>query len=145
MDRRVFSFTARVDDGTLKISLKSLQRLRAAIKGWRRCVVTVTIAAVHATRSLEQNRYYFGVVLRTIAEHTGHTVDDLHEFFKAHCLPKHLAICDGNGVLQGDLVVGGSTRQLDKVQFGEYVESIRQFAAERLDVTIPDPDPEWQQ
>jgi hypothetical protein len=140
MDRRIFSFTARVDGGELKISLKTLKRLKAAIKGWRRCVVTVTIAAAHATRSLDQNRFYWGVVLRTIAEHTGHSVDELHEWAKAHFLPKHLAICDGNGVVQDELVVGGSTRRLDKVEFAAYVESIRLFAAEKLELTIPDPE-----
>src|SRR5262245_13532768 len=138
MDRRVFAFTARVDEGALKISLKTIKRLRAAIKGWRRCAVTV--GAAHATRSLEQNRVYWGVVLRTIAEHTGHSTDELHEYFKAHLLPKHLAICDGNGEVKGELIVGGSTRRLDKVQFSEYVDGIRQFALEKLDLDIPGPE-----
>src|SRR5262245_8324140 len=140
MDRRLYSFTARVEDGELKMSLGTLKSLKAAIKNWRRCVVTVTIAAAHATRSLEQNRFYWGVVLRTIAEYTGHSTDELHEYFKAHLLPKHLAICDGNGEVKGELVVGGSTRRLDKVQFSEYVDGIRQFALEKLDLDIPGPE-----
>jgi len=140
MDRRLYTFTARVEDGELKMSLGTLKRLRAAIKNWRRCVVTVTIAAAHATRSLEQNRYYFGVVLRTMAEHTGHSVDELHEWAKAHFLPKYVAICDGNGVIQDDVIVGGSTRRLDKVQFSEYVDGIRHFALEKLDLDIPGPE-----
>ena len=36
--------------------------------------------------------------------------------------------------------VGGSTTKLNKIEFGEYLRAIQQWAAEDLDVYIPDPE-----
>lgn len=140
-----YQFSARIEDGRLKIGLHALELLREAVRGWRRCPVTVTIERQHATRSLEANSYYFGCVLKLLSEHTGYTVDELHEWAKARFIPKHVALCDQNGEVRDDIVVGGTTTKLDKVQFYEYIEQIRQFASETLDVNIPDPDPNWKQ
>jgi hypothetical protein len=101
--------------------------------------VEVAITRRRATRSIQQNRYYWGVVVELLSEHTGYTADELHDFLKAKFIPKKLAICDGNGEVQDELVLGGSTRKMNKLEFGEYMESIRRWAAEALDVVIPDP------
>ena len=112
---------------------------RRALAGFRRCEVIVTVECRHATRSLAQNAYLWGVCYALLAEHTGYTPDELHEWAKAKFLPKHLAFADGNGEVIDELVIGGSTRKLNKIQFGEFIDAIRQFAAEHLDVVIPDP------
>lgn len=104
-------------------------QIRRMKDGWQ---LEVTVQRLRATRSLAQNAYFWGVVLQTISECTGDEVDDLHDYFKKRFLPKPLGI-DSNEV------VGGSTRTLNTVQFGEYIEKIRQFAAEFLDIAIPDP------
>jgi hypothetical protein len=126
-----------------KLHVRDRKAFDEAMSSWRDCEVTVTIAKKHATRSQQQSRYYFGVVLALIAEHTGYTVDELHDWAKAKFLPKHLALTDGNGVIVDEYILGGSTTKLNKVEFGEYVESIRRFAAETLDINIPDPDPDY--
>lgn len=99
----------------------------------------LTIERRHATRSQSQNAYYWGVVAHLISEHTGYTPDEVHEFLKMKFLPKRLALQDRNGVIEGEYVVGGSTTKLNKLQFGEYLAQIQQWAAETLDVVIPDP------
>lgn len=93
-----------------------------------------------ATRSVRANSYYWGVVVHLISEHTGYTPDELHDVLKAKFLPKHLAFSDGNGEVKGEFVIGGSTRKLNTAEFVEYTESIRRWAAEDLDVVIPDPE-----
>lgn len=93
-----------------------------------------------ATRSLPQNAYYWGVVVELLAEHTGYTPDEIHDICKALFIPKKLSVQDGNGEVVGQFVIGGSTRTLNKIEFGEYMESIRRWAAETLDVVIPDPE-----
>ena len=102
--------------------------------------VEVSITRRRATRSLAQNAYWWGVCLPLVCQHTGYTVDELHEIAKQMFLPKKLAICDGNGEVQGEFVMGGSTRALNKIEFGEFVEKWRQWAAESLDINIPDPN-----
>jgi hypothetical protein len=100
----------------------------------------VTVKRQRATRSQQQNRYYWGVVVHLLSEHTGYTPDEMHEFLKMKFIPKTLAVCDGNGVIVDEFVIGGSTREMNTIQFGEYVEEIKQWAAQELDVVIPDPD-----
>jgi hypothetical protein len=41
-----------------------------------------------------------------------------------------------------EFVLGGSTRAMNKNEFYEYVEAIRRWSAETLDVVIPDPESE---
>lgn len=100
----------------------------------------VTVKRQRATRSQLQNRYYWGVVVNLLAEHTGYTPDEMHDFLKMKFIPKRLAVQDGNGVVVDEFVIGGSTREMNTIEFGEYVDDIRQWAAADLDVVIPDPD-----
>lgn len=95
-----------------------------------------------ATRSPAQNAYYW-VVLAQLSERTGYTEDELHEWAKVTFLPKALAFADGNGEVVDERVIGGTTTTLNKLEFGAYVDAIVRFAAEQLDVVIPDPNPEY--
>ncbi len=93
-----------------------------------------------ATRSHNQNAWYWCCIVEALSDHTGYTPDEMHDFLKAKFIPKRLAVQDGNGVIKEELVVGGSTVKLNKGEFVEYCESIRRWAAMELDVNIPDPD-----
>ena len=66
--------------------------------------------------------------------------DEIHEVLKAKFIPKRLAIADGNGEIRDELVIGGSSAKLNKLEFGEFCESARRWAAEDLGVVIPDPE-----
>lgn len=105
--------------------------------GWE---VELEISRLRAHRSHLANRYYFGVVIKALSNHTGYTREDLHDLMKARFLPKELAILNGTGDIVDQFVLGGSTRELDTVQFYEYVERVRAWAGDKLDVYIPTPD-----
>jgi hypothetical protein len=137
---KAYTFTARVEEGRLKVSLRALELLRAAVHGWQRCPVTVTIEKQHATRSLNANAYYWGVIVQHIAEHTGYTPEETHDVLKTMFLPKRLAMLGKNGELHQELVIGGSTTALNKIEFYEYCERIRDFARQKLGVAIPTPE-----
>lgn len=100
--------------------------------------VEVAVTRRRATRSPQANAYYWGVVMQALSQHTGYTPDEMHDICKAKLLPKKLAIADGNGEVVGEFVLGGSTRSLNTNEFYEYVERVRQWAAE-LDCDTPDP------
>lgn len=91
-------------------------------------------------RSEQANAYYWHV-LGLIAGHTGESEDDLHEYFKVKFISKRVALCDGNGEVKDDVVIGGSTAKLDRQTFFDYVENVRHFALIELRVETPDPDP----
>ena len=99
----------------------------------------IAVRRLYANRSQQQNRYYWSVVVGHLSDYTGFTPDEMHDWLKMKFIPKKLAVCDGNGEVQGEFVLGGSTRKMNTVQFTEYVEAIRGWAANELDVVIPDP------
>ncbi len=100
--------------------------------------VVITVAPRRATRSLQSNAYYWGVVVHTIANYTGYSPDETHQALKALHLPKPLAFADGNGEVVGELVIGGSTRVLNNNEFSDYIRRIRLWAHETLNLEIPD-------
>jgi hypothetical protein len=112
-------------------------RLRRLDERW---MLEVTVKRLHATRSPQANRYWWGVCLALASEHTGYQPEELHEIAKQLFIPKKLAICNGNGEVVGDYVMGGSTRAMNTDEFYEFVERFRQWCAETLDLVIPDPE-----
>lgn len=78
----------------------------------------------HWTRSLAQNSYYRGIVLELIEENTGIEKEELHFYFKNKFI---------------DWEEFPSSKELNKNEFWEYVDRIRDFASAELWIYIPDP------
>ena len=93
-------------------------------------------------RTNNQNRYWWGGVLPLIKQglkDAGYnevkTNEDAHEVVKALFLKKHIS--NGDGVA---LEMSGSTTELSTIEFNELIANIQQWAAEFLNVIIPDPN-----
>ncbi|HEX2594728.1 MAG TPA: recombination protein NinB [Rhizomicrobium sp.] len=129
---------AQLVNGRLKVNRNRLRKLLATR---RDCELEIVIERKHATRSLAANAFYWAGVIGTISEYTGYTPEEVHEFCKARFLPKKVTLADKNGEVAEEIVIGTSTTKLNKLQFGEYIEAIRQWAAETLDLNIPNPLP----
>lgn len=126
----------RLHRGEVQINTPHLKRL---LRGRHDCELSIIIERQHATRSIAQNRMYFGVYCAVLSEHTGYSKEEVHEVLKAKFLPKKLALADEHGEVKEEFIVGTTTTRLTKIQFGEYLEKIQQWAAEELGVVIPDP------
>lgn len=86
-------------------------------------------------RSNNQNRYLFGVVYVYIMACTGYAKDEVHEAMSKKFLPKkHLQFGED------EIEIDGSTANLTTVEFIEYHDNIRRWAAEFLQCDIPDPE-----
>ena len=103
--------------------------------------VQIEVTARRATRSIQANRFYWGVIVQSIADYTGYTPDEVHDFLKAKFLPKKLAMCDGNGEVVDEFVVGGSTRILSVADFDQYCRQCEQWAAETLGIEAVSEEP----
>ena len=96
--------------------------------------LVVNIGLDKAKRSLDQNSYLWGVVYKVISDHTGSTENELHEIFKRMFIqPRFIKWKDTT------IKVPGHTSDMNKVQFGEYIERIRAEVSS-MGVTIPEPD-----
>lgn len=125
------------ESGVLTISNRD--RLTDWCKQNRGKQVKIKFERKSAKRSLPQNDYYHAVVVETVREgfydigyHMNH--DQTHEFIKRNFNP--VEIPNKDGVL---IEMPGSTTELNKVEFGEFIERIAQWAAEYLGVAIPAP------
>lgn len=107
--------------------------------------LTITVEKKRATRSLDQNAWYWGVILKLLSEHTGYTVDEMHEYCRERFNPKRLIVQNAVGEVIDERRIGQTTTKLNKITFGEYCEQIREWAAADLGVVIPDPDPNWRE
>jgi len=117
-------------------------------KSWR-----IEVSQEKSERSMAQNAYLFGVVYKLIAERTGYEAEDLHDYLlgkhfgtKLKRVPKSKYNPDGRievPVRTTTTNEHGRRSVLGKTAFSEYVEFVRRFAAEKLGLVIPDPDPLW--
>ena len=86
-------------------------------------------------RSVRQNDYYWGVVLKCIADETGHSTDEIHELMKSMFLKDVIIV--GNE----PYITNKSTTRLTTKQFStDYIERIKFWALDTINLNIPDPD-----
>lgn len=90
--------------------------------------VTCKLTKKKPKRTEQQNRYYW-VYLTEISIQTGHTTEELHEYFKRKFLIKGTKIVYGN-----EIVLYGSTTEQSVGEFNSYITNI----ATETEVTPPD-------
>lgn len=103
--------------------------------------VTIEVKLKKRFRSDVQNAYYWGVVVAMISQRLrelGHDVDrDLtHEFLKGRFLYTEFTDPTSGEVMK----IPRKTSELATEEFMEYMEHVKLFAAETLDIYIPDPN-----
>jgi hypothetical protein len=95
----------------------------------------LTIGGRRNSRTLNQNAYYWGVVVTRLAGYLGYFPDEIHEVLKQKFLPaKSIALKNE------EVVIPQSTSTLDTIQFEEYLEQIRIWAVRDLEFTLPLPN-----
>ena len=107
--------------------------------------VTVEIKVKKRFRSDVQNAYYWGVVVAKVSDRLrelGHDIDRYltHEFLKGRFLYSELTDPNTGEVMK----IPRKTSELTTQEFIEYMEHVKQFAAETLDIYIPDPNEQLQ-
>lgn len=90
--------------------------------------VVVVVKQYRRIRSVKQNALYW-LYLGALSEWSGHTTEELHQFFKLKFLPRRFIT-----VLNEEVQDEPSTTVLDDKEFSEYLERIQAHT----DVPIPD-------
>lgn len=114
---------------------KDKKRLYEALKKVKSVPCRIEIKVERNQRSANQCRYYFGVVIKLLSEHTGFTSEEMHETLKRKFL-KYNKVLPNNERVE----VTQSTTDLDTKEFEDYMEDVRRFAIQELDVYIPEPN-----
>ena len=95
-------------------------------------VLEAVIKPHKSERTLPQNSYYWGVVVRTLADELGYCQEDMHMALRIKFLAED----------RGGLTVPKSTTKLDTQEFEEYLERIRNWAVDFAGIMIPLPNEE---
>lgn len=117
-------------DGKLRLPMDRLNAFFAANKG-QRVIVRFEAAAPGSTAA--QLAYYFQYIVPTIQTALWETGDRKTEKQVDLWLRQQCAVCTSGW---GDLM---DARQMSKTDFSEFLEWVKQFAAENLYVYIEDP------
>jgi hypothetical protein len=121
-------------DGTIrdsKLFLDKGEKFKQYLTGLNGKRVQVTVEKIKHKRTNNQNKYYWGVVVKLIAQHTGHDPEQIHEALKQMFSPKWYL---------GSVMVPNSTARLDTLEFVEYTEKCRMWGSEFLNLNIPLPN-----
>jgi hypothetical protein len=123
-----------------KLTLSNRKKLQEDLNQCNDCEVIVVIKK-RGKRSNQQNRFLWGIIYaecKLAFLNLGHRleIDDIHQYFKQKFLSRPLANHDGTVIAE----ISGSTTELNKEEFSNYVENIRQFASMNLGIDIPDAD-----
>ena len=92
--------------------------------------IELTIRRPNRGRSNQQNRFLWGVIYHLISEETGYTPNEVHDAMRM------LFLRDNDREIPTLL----STTSLSVVEMSRYQEQIRQFAAQNLNLSIPEPN-----
>lgn len=82
------------------------------------------------TRSVQQNKYYHGVVCKLISDYTGYMSEEVHQILAENFLSYER---DGRTFTK-------STTKLKTADFEDYMEKCRRWAAMELQVYVPLPN-----
>ena len=125
-------FLAKVNNSTLQ--LETPDKFRNYLYSLKGQQVEVVVRLPRKDRSIPENKYYFGVVVHLISEHTGYTPEEVHEFLKLKFLSKII-------VLAGkDERIPRSSTELSTKEWEKWMTEIREWTAMDLGFYIPEPN-----
>ena len=112
-----------------KLHLENRDYFDNVIKSFNDKKVTLTIEQYKKTRSDNQNRYYWGVIIELLRNELGYTADEMHDALRLKFLR-----------VRGKVDTIKSTAKLSTVEAEEYYSQIRIWASSELNVQIPEPN-----
>lgn len=122
------NFVGTVEKGKLHIDFRpNFDRWLVTLEGQR---VTVEVKKFRKNRTDAQNRYWWGCVIDILSKHTGYEPEEMHDAIKIKFLP----------VEKAGLISGRSTARLNTAEFNDLIERVQRWAAQDLQVYIPDPE-----
>jgi hypothetical protein len=104
---------------------------------------TLSFERVKQSRSQAQNKYYWGVIVPTLASEFGYFKDEMHELLRK----KFLGYTKENPISGEVEMFAMSTTKLNTAEMEVYLENIRTWALSEFSVYLPLPNEilgEWQ-
>jgi hypothetical protein len=120
-------FKGKINNG--KIQLNKPDQFKSHLTSLEDNDIQVIVRKDRKNRTDQQNKYYWGAIIEILGKELGYTPEEMHEALKWQFLKK-------NGIIP----TVRSTTELSTSDFKEYIEKIKIWAAEEMDIFLPDPD-----
>jgi len=136
-----------LNKGKLKFQPEGQSYISAQSDGW----YLFTISKPKSSRTNQMNRYYWGVMIKMIAEETGYDDDQVHQLMKykfgvvgeeppSHRIRINPMEYKDDPVFDGNTNIPKSTAKYTVEEMQDYWQRITQWAAEFLGLQIPEPN-----
>lgn len=93
----------------------------------------VTVEPYSRKRTIQQNKAYWKVIIKPIEDATGHPSKVWHEYFKTLFIEPDVVSLGGK-----ILEIRESTTDMTTKKFSEYIENIRKWCGENLNLSLPE-------
>ena len=125
-------FLGKVNNSTLQ--LDTPEKFRDYLYTLKDKQVECVVRLPRKDRSIDENAYYWKVVVGLISEHTGYTPEEVHEFLKLKFLSKIIVMAGK------DERIPRSSTSLSTLEWEKWMTEIREWAAQELSLVIPEPN-----
>lgn len=140
-----YSYILNIEQGVGKI--QGRKQYEADCRQLGNAKMVLTMKRYKAKRSLSQNGYYWKVIIAAVRQglidmgfdHAAVNLEAVHELLKAKFLKRDIANDDGLFI-----TVTLSTSDLNKTEFGEYIDAIDRWSLEFLGFNLPTPNTQQQ-
>lgn len=132
MSRILKKFMAQVTKGKLEFHGDERKQFSDNLNHFEGQWVWITIDRISKIRTMPQNKYYWGVVIKILSDHIGYTKDEMHSALKM----QFLIVVDDDKPLP----TTKSTADLVTLAFEEYLQEVREWALTELGIDIPLPN-----
>ena len=123
-------FLGKVNKGVLQVEARFYSHL-ATLEGQE---VEVVVRKKKTQRSNQQSRYYFGVIVKMISDHTGFEPEEVHYALRERFLGSEVDEKSGLRIVK-------STTSLSTKEFiDQYTDPIKRWTQEFLGFRIPEPN-----
>ncbi len=131
MTKPIVKFAATYDG---KLHVEKKEQFEQHLKSFKGAKIWIAIGKFRKSKSRKAERYYWGGVLPTIADSTGHTTDELHEIFKDKFLTVRRLTWRGI-----EMKIPGSTKHIFSDEQSEFITKVIREAADMgIHVLTPD-------
>lgn len=134
---------------------RALELATAALAGLDESIAWKVTAEPAKARSTSQNAYLWAVPYKLISDATGYEVEEVHEYMLGRFFgwkdkrvpktPRNPSGVESVPVRTTTTDEHGKRSVLSPQMFSDYVDFIQRFAAMKLGLVIPDPDPHFRE
>jgi hypothetical protein len=117
-----------------KVKFSNLDLFNEDLRNYEGQEAYLVISKYRKNRSNNQNRYYWGVVIKILSDEFGFEADEMHEVLK-----QKFQVKETLRIGKEDYVVVKPTHNQNTTEFEEYLSHIRTWASVEMGISIPLP------